>query len=62
MKIIPLKEGNFVASPTKDFSLLTTEKIDLAQGIKMAVQPFLIVTESDHILLDAGLGWKSCCF
>ncbi|MBT2619536.1 MULTISPECIES: MBL fold metallo-hydrolase [Chryseobacterium] len=59
MKIIPLKEGNFVASPTKDFSLLTTEKTDLAQGIKMSVQPFLIITKNDFIILDTGLGWKS---
>ncbi|WP_418123743.1 MBL fold metallo-hydrolase [Chryseobacterium sp. PTM-20240506] len=59
MKIIPLKEGNFVASPTKDFSILTTAKIDLAQGIKMAVQPFLIITKNDYILLDSGLGWKN---
>lgn len=59
MKIIPLKEGNFVASPTKDFSLLTTEKIDLTQGIKMSVQPFLIITKNDFIILDTGLGWKN---
>lgn len=59
MKIIPLKEGNFVASPTKDFSLLATEKIELAQGIKMSVQPFLIITKHDYIILDTGLGWKN---
>ncbi|MGC5745265.1 MBL fold metallo-hydrolase [Chryseobacterium sp. NFX27] len=59
MKIIPLKEGNFSASKTKDFTLLTDENFDTVKGIKMSVQPFLIVTESDYILLDAGIGWKN---
>ncbi|MBL3547675.1 MULTISPECIES: MBL fold metallo-hydrolase [Chryseobacterium] len=59
MKIIPLKEGNFSASKTKDFSLLTAENIDTAKGIKMSVQPFLIITENDYILLDTGMGWKN---
>ncbi|MBO9691153.1 MBL fold metallo-hydrolase [Chryseobacterium sp.] len=59
MKIIPLKEGNFSASKTKDFTLLTDENFDQVGGIKMSVQPFLIITESDYILLDAGIGWKN---
>lgn len=59
MKIIPLKEGNFSASKTKDFTLLTDENYDHVGGIKMSVQPFLIITEKDYILLDAGIGWKN---
>ncbi len=59
MKIIPLKEGNFSASKTKDFTLLTEENFDKVGGIKMSVQPFLIITENDYILLDAGIGWKN---
>ncbi|WP_412850615.1 MBL fold metallo-hydrolase [Chryseobacterium sp. PMSZPI] len=59
MKIIPLKEGNFSASKTKDFTLLTEENFDTATGIKMSVQPFLIITQNDYILLDAGIGWKN---
>lgn len=59
MKIIPLKEGNFSASKTKDFTLLTEENFDNVEGIKMSVQPFLIITENDYILLDAGIGWKN---
>lgn len=59
MKIIPLKEGNFSAGKTKDFTLLTEENADHIGGIKMSVQPFLIITENDYILLDAGTGWKS---
>ncbi|KAB1232451.1 MBL fold metallo-hydrolase [Chryseobacterium viscerum] len=58
MKIIPLKEGNFSASKSKDFTLLTEENFDKIGGIKMSVQPFLIITENDYILLDAGIGWK----
>lgn len=59
MKIIPLKEGNFAASKTKDFTLLTEENFNTVPGIKMSVQPFLIITENDYILLDAGIGWKN---
>ncbi|WP_347217299.1 MBL fold metallo-hydrolase [Chryseobacterium sp.] len=59
MKIIPLKEGNFSASKVKDFTLLTEENFDIIPGIKMSVQPFLIITENDYILLDAGIGWKN---
>ncbi|GAB0157964.1 hypothetical protein CHRYSEOSP005_32610 [Chryseobacterium sp. Alg-005] len=59
MKIIPLKEGNFSVSKTKDFTLLTEENFNEAGGIKMSVQPFLIITEKDYILLDTGIGWKN---
>jgi len=59
MKIIPLKEGNFSASKTKDFTLLTEENFAAVKGIKMSVQPFLIITENDCILLDTGISWKN---
>lgn len=59
MKIIPLKEGNFSTNKTKDFTLLTDENKDVVKGIKMSVTPFLIITENDVILLDAGIGWKN---
>lgn len=59
MKIIPLKEGNFSTNKTKDFTLLTEENKDTIKGIKMSVTPFLIITENDTILLDAGIGWKN---
>lgn len=59
MKIIPLKEGNFSTSKKKDFTELTEENFDQLKGIKMSVQPFLIITENDYILLDAGIGWKN---
>ncbi|UMQ42678.1 MBL fold metallo-hydrolase [Chryseobacterium sp. Y16C] len=59
MKIIPLKEGNFSTNKTKDFTLLTDENKDTVKGIKMSVTPFLIITENDAILLDAGIGWRN---
>jgi glyoxylase-like metal-dependent hydrolase (beta-lactamase superfamily II) len=59
MKIVPLKEGNFSTNKTKDFTLLTEENFDTMKGIKMSVTPFLIITEKDIILLDAGIGWKN---
>ncbi|MFY7816307.1 MAG: MBL fold metallo-hydrolase [Chryseobacterium taeanense] len=59
MKIIPLKEGNFSTNKTKDFTLLTEENSIFLKGIKMSVTPFLIITEKDTILLDAGIGWTS---
>ncbi|WP_027379339.1 MBL fold metallo-hydrolase [Chryseobacterium daeguense] len=59
MKIIPLKEGNFSTNKTKDFTLLTEENRGTEEGIKMSVQPFLVITEKDIILLDAGIGWKN---
>lgn len=59
MKIVPLKEGNFSASKSKDFTLLTADNFETSKGIKMSVQPFLIITENDVILLDAGIGWKN---
>lgn len=59
MKIIPLKEGNFSTNETKDFTLLTEENFKTVKGIKMSVQPFLIITEHNVIMLDAGIGWKN---
>lgn len=57
MKIIPLKEGNFIADKLKNFKIL--EENPEARGIKMSIQPFLIITKNDYILIDAGFGWKN---
>lgn len=57
MKIIPLKEGNFVADKFKNFKIL--EENPEAKGVKMSIQPFLIITQNDYILIDAGFGWKN---
>lgn len=57
MKIIPIKEGNFIADRSKIFKIL--EENPEAKGVRMSIQPFLIITENDHILIDTGLGWKN---
>jgi glyoxylase-like metal-dependent hydrolase (beta-lactamase superfamily II) len=55
MKIIALQEGNYVANSQKEFKLLTDESTD--SGLKMAIQPFVVITDNDVILLDFGLGF-----
>lgn len=54
MKIIPLQEGNYVVSKAKEFKLIND--FPLESGLKMAIQPFLIITQNDYIILDLGLG------
>ncbi|GGF03086.1 Glyoxylase, beta-lactamase superfamily II [Chishuiella changwenlii] len=53
MNIFPLIDGHFNVDKEKNFSLLNEEN----EGLKMAVQPFLIQIDNENILLDAGLGW-----
>lgn len=53
MRIIPLKEGNYAVSKIKEFTLL--REGSKAEYTKMAIQPFLVITENDCILLDTGL-------
>ena len=55
MKIIALQEGNYIADAKKEFKLITEKTSD--PGLKMAIQPFLIITNNDVILLDLGLGF-----
>ncbi|MFB9079245.1 MBL fold metallo-hydrolase [Flavobacterium procerum] len=55
MKIIALQEGNYIANSQKEFQLLTDETID--SGLKMAIQPFVVITDNDVVLLDFGLGF-----
>lgn len=57
MKIIPIKKGNFIADQSKNFKIL--EGNQDSKGIKMSIQPFLIITKNDYILLDTGVGWKN---
>jgi len=60
MTIIPLKEGIFTVTPTKDFTKITKEQINTADKalLTMAICPFLIILPDDILLLDAGLGFK----
>ncbi|KQS93997.1 MBL fold metallo-hydrolase [Chryseobacterium sp. Leaf394] len=53
MKVIALKEGNFSVNKEKEFVFLD----ESSKGIKMSIQPFLVMTGTENILLDAGLGW-----
>lgn len=59
MKIIPLQEGIFWASKSKEFTLAVSgSDLPVEKGaLKMAVCPFLIELPDDLILIDAGLGF-----
>lgn len=62
MKIIPLSEGSFTIDHSKVFIPFDPEKDDLQQRLKgsllVEIQPFLLKTKNDVILLDTGLGFS----
>jgi glyoxylase-like metal-dependent hydrolase (beta-lactamase superfamily II) len=62
MKIIPLSEGSFTIDHSKIFVPFDMERDDLQQrprgSLLVEIQPFLIETSRDLILLDAGLGFS----
>jgi glyoxylase-like metal-dependent hydrolase (beta-lactamase superfamily II) len=62
MKIFPLSEGSFTIDATKMFVPFDNEKDELtarARGsLLVEIQPFLVQTSKDLLLLDAGLGYK----
>ncbi|SJZ80600.1 MBL fold metallo-hydrolase [Sediminibacterium ginsengisoli] len=62
MKIIPLSEGAFTIDKTKVFVPFDTEKEELNSrptgSLLVEIQPFVIVTDTDIILLDTGLGYN----
>lgn len=53
MKIVVLKEGDYAVNKNKEF--ISVEDVTKVSGVKIAVQPFLIITANDFILLDTGL-------
>ena len=53
MNITVIKEGNFKVDADKNF--IPLNKDEVYKGIKLAIQPFLITTVNDVILLDTGL-------
>ncbi len=61
MRIYPLSEGNFSIDSTKVFKPFDTNKGEVQSrppgSILVQVQPFVVVTEKDIILLDTGLGY-----
>lgn len=63
MKIIPLSEGAFSIDKTKVFIPFNKEKDDLQDralgSLLVEVQPFVVITSKDIILLDAGLGFSN---
>lgn len=62
MKVIPLSEGSFTIDHTKIFLPFDTTKDDLQQrsrgSLLVEIQPFLVETKNDLILLDTGLGFS----
>ncbi len=63
MKIIPLSEGTFTIDQTKRFIPFDTEKHVLSNrpsgSLLVEIQPFVVITEQDVILLDTGLGFNN---
>jgi len=63
MKIMPLSEGSFTIDHTKVFVPFDTAKDDLQQrsrgSLIVEIQPFLVETSKDLILLHTGLGFTS---
>ncbi len=62
MKIIPLSEGSFTIDKSKLFVPFNTGTDDLQQrpvgSLLVEVQPFLVITSEDVLLLDSGLGFE----
>ena len=62
MKIIPLSEGSFTIDKTKLFVPFNEEKDILNErptgSLLVEVQPFVVVTSKDVLLLDTGLGFN----
>ncbi|MGF7231113.1 MBL fold metallo-hydrolase [Arachidicoccus sp.] len=62
MKIIPLSEGAFTIDATKRFVPFNSEQDDLQSrsigSLLVEIQPFLIITSKDILLLDTGLGFQ----
>src|SRR6478609_593339 len=63
MKIFPVSEGAFTIDKTKVFVPIDIEKEQLNSrpvgSLLVEIQPFVIVTEKDIILLDTGLGFNN---
>lgn len=63
MKIIPLSEGSFTIDKSKKFIPFDEEQDRLtdrpAGSLLVEVQPFVLITEKDVLLLDAGLGFTN---
>ncbi|HUZ57821.1 MAG TPA: MBL fold metallo-hydrolase [Hanamia sp.] len=62
MKTIPLSEGAFTVDQSKKFIPFNLEKDKLQErnkgSILVEIQPFIIVTSKDILLMDTGLGFE----
>jgi len=62
-RIIPLSEGSFTVDATKMFVPFNQQGDVLTErptgSLLVEVQPFVVVTEKDVLLLDAGLGFSN---
>ncbi len=63
MKVFPLSEGSFTIDQTKQFIPFNKEADDLQQrtvgSLLVEIQPFVVITKRDIILLDCGLGYTN---
>ena len=63
MKIIPLSEGRFTIDRTKLFVPFDEDTHDLqerpAGSLLVEIQPFVVITSKDILLLDTGLGFPA---
>lgn len=62
MKVLALEEGSYSVDSTKKFlpfNPLTDDPKDRPASLFIHVQPFLLKTETDLILLDTGLGFTN---
>lgn len=62
MRIIPLSEGAFTIGKSKEFIPFDVAHDDLQQrstgSLLVEIQPFVVVTQKDVLLLDTGLGFE----
>ena len=62
MKIIPLSEGTFTVDQSKLFVPYDEEKDTMQQrtsgSLLVEIQPFVVITSKDILLLDTGLGFE----
>ena len=62
MRIIPLSEGSFTIDKSKLFVPFDIEKDKLHErnsgSLLVEVQPFVVISSEDILLLDTGLGFE----
>lgn len=63
MKIFPLSEGTFTVDKTKQFVPFDQNKDELQTrstgSLLVEIQPFVVITSKDTLLLDTGLGFSN---